>query len=315
MKRITNLKSQFVAGNLASRASCLGSLKGVFFGCLAGVCYGMNPLGVLPLYAEGLSPEVVLCYRFAFGAVLLGATLLVCRKSFKVSLREFGILSLVGFLFAVSAHSFYASFKYMDVGLASTLLFIYPLEVTVMMCMFFKEKLTLKTALSIAISILGLGLLYHHGGEGGSSINGFGFLLVFIASITNATPIVILNQAKLKMGAVKTSFYIVLFCLVFIFVFGFFFGSGIPHLPNTVGQWGWGLMLGFVPTYISLVFMAKAIKIVGSTPTAITGALEPLTAVCIGVFVFGETLTARLALGIVLILASVVIISLRRTSK
>lgn len=296
---------------LLSLVPRLSSLKGIFFGCLAGICYGTNPLGALNLYAEGLSPEVVLCYRFAFAAILLGATLLACRKSFKINKREFGVLLLLGFLFAVCAQTLFASFQFMDAGLASTLLFLYPLEVAVLMGLCFKEKLTAKTAVSIAVSLAGLALLYR-GGESGAALSTVGLLLVFISSFSYAVYIIVVNKAELKMGSVKITFYAVTFCLFFMLLYATIFGSGFPPLPTTPGQWGWGLMLGFVPTYLSLVFMAKAIKIVGSTPTAITGALEPLTAVCIGVFVFGEAMTLRLAVGIALILASVVMISLRK---
>ena len=71
-------------------------------------------------------------------------------------------------------------------------------------------------------------------------------------------------------------------------------------------------MLGLVPTVLSLIFMVKAVKIIGSTPTAILGALEPVTAVTIGVLVFGEVLTGRLIAGILLILGSTVLIALKK---
>jgi drug/metabolite transporter (DMT)-like permease len=58
--------------------------------------------------------------------------------------------------------------------------------------------------------------------------------------------------------------------------------------------------------------MVEAVKIVGSTPTAILGALEPVTAVAIGVLVFGEVLTGRLIVGIFLILGSTVLIALKK---
>lgn len=286
-------------------------LKGIFFGCLAGICYGTNPLGALKLYDYGFTPETVLCYRFAFAAILLGVTLIACRLPFKVNRREFGVLLLLGFLFAVCAQTLYASFNFMDAGLASTLLFLYPLEVAVIMGLFFKEKLRAKTAISIAVSLAGLALLYR-GGEGGVALSTVGLLLVFVSSLSYAIYIVVVNRARFLTSSVKITFYVVTFCLFFMLLYATFFGSGFPPLPATPGQWGWGLMLGFVPTYLSLVFMAKAIKIVGSTPTAITGALEPLTAVCIGVFVFGEAMTLRLALGIILILASVVLITVRK---
>ena len=74
-------------------------------------------------------------------------------------------------------------------------------------------------------------------------------------------------------------------------------------------------MLGLVPTTLSLIFMVKAVKIIGSTPTAILGALEPITAVTIGVLVFNETLTTRLVVGIILILASATLIAITKTKK
>ena len=289
-------------------------LKGIIFGCLAGVCYGTNPLGALKLYDYGFSPETVLCYRFAFAALVLGVTLLACRLPFKVKRREFLTLLLLGFLFAVCAQTLYASFNFMDAGLASTLLFLYPLEVAVIMGLCFKEKLSAKTAISIIISLAGLALLYR-GGEGGVALSTIGLLLVFVSSLSYAIYIVVVNRARFLTSSIKITFYVVTFCLFFMLLYAVLFGSGLPPVPATAGQWGWGLMLGFVPTYLSLVLMAKAIKIVGSTPTAITGALEPLTAVCIGVFVFGEAMTLRLAAGIALILASVVLITFRRTSK
>ncbi|MEE0876334.1 MAG: DMT family transporter, partial [Fibrobacteraceae bacterium] len=78
---------------------------------------------------------------------------------------------------------------------------------------------------------------------------------------------------------------------------------------------GWSFMLGLVPTTLSLIFMVKAVKIIGSTPTAILGALEPITAVGIGVLVFNEILTTRLVLGIILILASATLIAITKTKK
>jgi len=66
---------------------------------------------------------------------------------------------------------------------------------------------------------------------------------------------------------------------------------------------------------IALVLMVYAAKYVGSTATAILGALEPLTAVLIGLFVFGEPFTVYLAVGIVLILAAVVIIAMAQQKK
>jgi len=73
-------------------------------------------------------------------------------------------------------------------------------------------------------------------------------------------------------------------------------------------MWLFAIMLALVPTVISLVTMTMAVHAIGSTPTAIMGALEPLTAVIIGVTVFGEIFTLRLGIGIFMILVAVILI-------
>jgi drug/metabolite transporter (DMT)-like permease len=123
---------------------------------------------------------------------------------------------------------------------------------------------------------------------------------------------VMANRINLQMGSVKMTFYAICFCLVFLLLYSVTLGSGLPPVLTEATSWGWGFMLGLVPTVLSLIFMVKAVKSIGSTPTAILGALEPVTAVSIGVLVFGEILTSRLIAGIILILGSVVLIAVKK---
>lgn len=286
-------------------------LKGVLYGCGAAICYGTNPLGALFLYREGLSPESVLCYRFSTAIVLLALLMLLKRDNFTVKLREIFPLTVLGFLFAVCALALYAAFKFMDAGLASTLLFLYPLEVAVIMGIFFREKLSVKTAAAIALSLCGIGLLYR-GGADGAALSTMGLLLVFISSLAYAIYIVYVNKSKRQMGSLKLTFYVMIFCFLCLLLYSVTLGAGFPPMLQNASSYGWALMLGFVPTVLSLVLMAKAVKLVGSTPTAIMGGLEPLTAVVIGVCVFDEALTLRLSLGIILVLASVIVLALKK---
>ncbi len=287
------------------------SLKGIFYGCAAAICYGTNPLGALFLYRDGLTPESVLCYRFALAIAFLALLMLVNRESFKVKVQELVPLAILGFLFAFCALALYAAFNYMDAGLASTLLFLYPLEVALIMALFFKERLTARTVVAIALSLGGITLLYR-GGEGGTALSTVGLVLVILSSLTYAIYIVYVNKSDLQMGSLKLTFYVMIFCLLCLLIYSVTLGSGLPPLLTSVCSWGWAFMLGFVPTVLSLVLMTKAVKIVGSTPTAIMGGLEPLTAVLIGVCVFDEKLTTRLSLGILFVLASVIVLAIKK---
>ena len=276
-------------------------VKGTILGIVSAVSYGTNPLGALFLYQEGLNSNSVLFYRFSLAAVVLACILFIQKQSFKLSRKEVKTLCLLGILFAVSSLTFYTSFHHMDAGIASTLLFVYPIMVAVIMSLFFKERISPVTMFSIILALSGIALLYR--GGTGAGLNGLGVSLVMIASLTYALYIVVINQSSIKLSSIKLTFYVLLFCMVAIVFHSFFDGSNYLQPLTTPRMWLFAIMLALVPTVISLVTMT-----IGSTPTAIMGALEPLTAVIIGVTVFGEIFTLRLGIGIFMILVAVILI-------
>ena len=286
------------------------TFKGYFFGIVAAVSYGTNPLGALFLYDAGLRPISVLFYRFAFAAIMLAALMMVQRKSFAVTRNEAMVLLGLGLLFVASSFTYYQSFKFMPAGLASTILFFYPVMVAVIMAVFYGEKIRLGTIMSIVLALAGILLLYK--GDGDSTISMTGMCLVIISALTYAVYIVLLNRSEIRMSSVKLTFYVMLICIVGNVVFSFFDPEGgLQGLPDA-RSWASALWLGLVPTVLSLVSMAVAVKYIGSTPTAIMGALEPLTAVVLGVLIFHEVMTPRIALGIAMIFAAVIIIVLSK---
>ncbi|MBO7648030.1 MAG: DMT family transporter, partial [Bacteroidales bacterium] len=101
------------------------TLFGTLCGIGAAVCYGTNPLGAR-LYEEGMTPSNVLFWRFGLAWVIIAAVMLLRKEKLKVSRSEFATLSMLGLLFLASSFTLYASFQLMDVGVASTLLFVYP---------------------------------------------------------------------------------------------------------------------------------------------------------------------------------------------
>ena len=280
-------------------------LRGTVCGIAAAVFYGTNPLGAMNLYSDGITPSTTLVYRFGLAALILGIMMIAQRKSFALTRREFAILLALGVLMGSSSSSLYFSFNYMDVGIASTLLFVYPVMVAVIMAAFFREKVTAATCISIALALGGIALLNHTGD--GSPLSAMGVALVMVSSLTYAVYIVIVNKSSLRMSSVKLTFYVLLFGVLAMLVTTLAVGGGV-QLLSTPRQWAYALQLALLPTVLSLVLMVIAVHDIGSTPTAIMGALEPLTAVAIGVLVFGESFTPRLAVGIVMILVAVLLI-------
>ena len=280
--------------------------KGIICGILAAVCYGTNPLGALPLYEEGVNTSSVLFLRFSIATLILGVVMIANRKSFAVTRGELTTMASLGALMAVSSLTYYQSFRYMDAGIASTILFVYPVMVAVIMATFFREKVTATTITSIVLALAGIVLLYR--GDAGISLSMTGVMLVMVSSLTYAVYIVIVNQSEIRMSIVKLTFYVLLICSMCLFAYSFTSSDLHLMLPPSPRAWFFACWLGLVPTVLSLLFMTIAVHEVGATPTAIMGALEPLTAVAIGVMMFGESLTLRLCIGIVLILAAVLLI-------
>lgn len=281
-------------------------IKGYIAGIIAAIAYGTNPLGALFLYQEGFNPPSVIFYRFTFAVIILAVILLVQKVPFKITKYEFKVLLSLGVLFAASALSLYTSFKHLDSGVASTILFAYPVMVAVIMAVFFKERATPMMIISIVLSIIGILLLYQ--GDGDARMSLWGVILVLISSLTYAVYIVVVNRTHITMPPFKMTFYIMAFAAVVIALYSFCVpDSRITAIPSWSAL-GWICMVAIVPTIIAMTMLNIGIAHAGSTPTAIMGALEPVTAVCISVFVFDGLFTARLALGIVLILAAVLLI-------
>ena len=286
-------------------------VKGYICGILAAVSYGTNPLGALNLYADGMNTNSVIFYRYALATTILAVILAVQRKSFAVTKREFTVLTVLGALMAASSLTLFASFNFMDAGIASTILFVYPVMVAVIMAVFFKEKVTAITVISITMALSGISLLYK-GGDG-ATLSVIGVLLVVASSLTYAVYIVVVNKSSLRMSSIKLTFYVLLIGTFFIISYSFL-GKGAQLQPlTTMHELTYALVLAVFPTIISLILMVVAVHNVGSTPTAVMCALEPITAVCIGVFVFNEEFTMRLACGCVLILVAVILIVAGKT--
>lgn len=197
------------------------------------------------------------------------------------------------------------SYNYMDAGIASTILFVYPVLVAIIMAVVFKEKVSPITMFSIALAFVGISMLCKS--PGGQTLSLVGITFVFLSSLSYAIYIVGVNRSSLKdMPIAKLTFYVLLFGLS-VYVVRLQFCTELQVIPTPM-LWINAVSLAVFPTVISLVTMTKAIHYIGSTPTAILGALEPVTALFFGVLVFGEQLTPRIILGILMVITAVTLI-------
>ncbi len=287
-------------------------LIGILCAVGAAVCYGTNPLGALNLYAEGMNTPSVLFYRFGLAWVIIAVVMLCRKESLRVTRREFLTLSALGLLFIASSLTLYLSFRLMPAGVASTILFTYPVMTAAIMTLVFRERITLPTVAAIVLSLAGVLLLYW--GDSGGALSLVGVVLVLVSALTYALYIIVVDKSPLPMSGFKVNFYVLAWCALGMVCYGLMSGQPLM-LPPSPRAWLWVSWLAVVPAIMALVMMVYAAKYLGSTPTAILGALEPLTAVLIGILVFAEPFSLRLAAGIVLILAAVALVVLTKARR
>ena len=288
----------------------MSNLKGYLFAAIAAASYGTNPIFAIPLYREGINVTSVLFMRYAMAvAIMFFATMIKSPKAFVIKPKYVGLLAFMGILMVLSSIALFESYKYLSAGIASTLLFFYPVMVAVIMAIFYKERLTKKSWACLITAFLGVVILSKN--DDGGFISLLGLTLVMLSSLSYAIYLVYINRGPMKKINTSTiTFYVILGG--FLVMIPYCLLDGGLMLPKTTPAWINAIGLGFFPTVISLIFTSRAIALIGSTETAIFGALEPLTAVILGILILGETLTITPAIGMILIFVSVTVLMMKK---
>lgn len=292
-------------------------LKGYLYGCISSASYGLIPLFAVPMMKKGMDIDSILSYRFACASVVMCILLLVRRISLRITLKEFFLLAILGTVFASSSQFLFLGYNYLTVGIASTILFTYPAFVALIMFLLFRERISFVTLASIVLAFIGVALLYLGDGQSGP-VSLLGVIIILLSSLSYGVYMIIVNKSKVRhMNGTKLTFYAMMFSSFIFTAKALIANNGhlatFPDITSAVCL----LSLALVPTIISGITMVKSVHYVGSTITAVLGAMEPLTAVLVGIIAFSEKFTLSLAAGMILIIGAVTIIVLadRKKSK
>lgn len=270
---------------------------------ISAISYGLIPLFILPIKQNNFPLDTTLFYRFLISAVFLLGIILYNKESLRINRYELIVFSLLGLFYGFSADLLFLGYDQLTPGIASTILFVYPVIVALVMIIFFKEKIKLLTLLALTITLLGILILSAK--DSLLNIRFFGLFVTLGAALFYALYIITVNKARLKASGWKITFYSMIFTsLYYLTKTQIFDESLIIPDSNTLISF---IIFALVTTVISNTALIYAIKYIGSTPTSIMGAMEPVVAVLVSVFLFHELMTRNLLLGVVLILVGVII--------
>ena len=287
----------------------MNKFKGFLYGIMASSTFGLLPLFTLPVMGEGLTTFSILSYRMLFASILVAVLMLIGRVSFATNLKELRWFAVLGFLYYGSAALLFQAYGGMASGLATTLHFMYPVSVTVIMALVYKQRPSLVTICAIILSLVGVALLcLRESSTGVSSL--LSVFLVLLSGVCYAVYLVLVSTVRRinQQNSQKLTFYVLMFSGAF-FMLSTLQGGGLQIIPSASAGINL-LLMATLPTLLSNLALVRSVKNIGSTLTSVLGAMEPLTAIIVGILVFDESLRGLMVVGIILILVSVSLIVL-----
>lgn len=283
-------------------------IKGFLFAALSAATFGLIPLYANQAILDGVSNETILAYRYGIAGAVYAAWLLLRRVDMRLSRSELREVVLVGVgCYGVTAFFLMLSYRYMPTGVATAIHYFYPVVVALLMGAVYRERLAPAVKAGIGLAIVGVGLLSWTPGE----VDWRGLAFVLASTVTYGSYIVALNRPALRrMNPDVLTCYALLFTALFYLLVGGLRGElewvTRPRFLLDMAQ------LAVLSTIVSARLLVSAVKLVGSVPTSVLGTLEPLTAIVVGILHFHERLSAANVAGLVIVLAAVLVVILKR---
>lgn len=292
-------------------------LNGIFYAVISSASFGFSPLFSIGLLAAGLSNFDVLSYRWGIAGIVLMIYAFCKKKSLRInSFDEGWKILLLSALRAITSVTLLIGYANISSGIASTINFMYPVIVALCMMFFFGEHKSWVDMGAIAVAIFGVYLLASGDSlivEGGNT--SLGLTCSIISALSFAAYYILMKQLKAdKIEVVKFTTWIMLLSAVYFIICAFIF-EGELQMIRGGKNWLYILGLGLWSTMISNFTGVKAVRRIGPTLTSILGALQPVTAVILGVTFLNEHLYMKSLIGILLILAAVTVVVMHQNSR
>lgn len=289
------------AGNTSAQRHSIG---GYAAGLIAGMAYGANPLFGKDLLSGGSSVTSILLFRYLIATICMALFILWKRDTVRISRKQFEWMIMLGLFFSASSLTLFESYKYIPAGLATTVVYLYPVF-TALIMVFMHQFPSWQSWVSIAASLAGVAIMTGIGQDG--NFNAKGILLCAVSAFSYAMYLVIVNRSRRlsNVSANTITFYSLGIGTILYLILDIRSGIPITYGIDGTGDWLDLLGLGIVPTMVAMLALAISTKSIGPTKTAVLGVAEPLTAIAIGSLVFSEPFTLNIAIGVAVCVAAI----------
>ena len=285
---------------------------GLLLVLISGAVFGAMPGLVTYCKSEGANNALMLLFRFGILALIV-LPLALRDGGLGRALREnWKPLLFLSVTEGVTPLLLYVGYDHLATGLVMTLHFLYPMLVTLLCVLAYREKLSPVKLFCLALCLAGVVLTLDLTSD---KISVFGVVLALLSALTYAAYIVWLNKSAMRhITSTQIAFFVGVGCFLVALIYALI--SGSLAAVTQVSAKGWLAMTaaGTIIAAGGSLLMILGTRRTDAQTAAIASTLEPLTSIVVGVLFLEEPMNARIGIGCFCILAAVVILA-RLTAK
>lgn len=276
--------------------------KGILYTALSALLYGIAPVISARTYAMGSNALTLTFFRESMVLPLLLAVLLWRRVPLRVTPKQLAILAAVGLFFrGATTLMLNIAYRYIGVGAATTLHFMYPVFVALICRCLFRERLGRVRLIALVLACAGVALFLEVGQGDGSAALGMGFSIA--SGLTYAC----------FMAAMDKTFLRQLDPFLVIFYTAAAIAPGMLLVNIPLRQIVFDLppqamfdtfLVAVISSFFAVIFLQIGVRYLSATTAAVFSLLEPVSCAAAGAIWLGESFTVHKVLGSVVILAA-----------
>lgn len=276
--------------------------KGVLFTGLSALLFGLAPVLSARTYRMGSNALTLTFYRELMVLPLLLAVLLVRRVPLRVTGRQLAVLASVGLFFrGATTLMLNIAYRYIGVGAATTLHFMYPVFVALICRFLFRERLGRARLTALVMASVGVVLFLEVGQGGGSA--GPGMALAIASGLTYASFMVAMDKTFLRrMDPFLVIFYTAGAVAAGMFCVNLPLKQIVFVLPPRAMLYTF--LVAVASSFFAVILLQMGVRYLSATTAAVFSLLEPVSCAVAGAVWLEESFTAQKLLGSLVILTA-----------
>ena len=274
---------------------------GSIFVSVSAVCFGLMPIFARFAYANGVSVQSLLFFRFLLAFALMGIFLRLTSRIYMPPRNQFSVLMVLGgIVYFLQAILYFTSFVFIPVSVAVLIANAYPVFVIIGSLALKWERLSASILFSLLLALIGLVLLVNPVLSG--SI--IGILMAFFTGFTYTIYVLSSSRALKALNSEVSAFYLIGASSVSFAISGLL--TGELNFAWNLEAWLWVMVISLICTAFAITMLLQGLKILGPSRTSILNTLEPTTAVIAASIIFNESLDIIQWIGGLLILSAII---------